>query len=226
MNQFVVMDDGRRELPTAKRYEQRGTLGATAIFVFSPKFSEIVTLYGSRFKNRKVPSGGIEEDDATPLDASPADAASRGALRELREETGITSDQLLLVNKSSVEDVIRGEMKRYYFVAIAKERIAITPFRSQEEGKHHYVDKQGWDSVENILRGASRAGESYNTLYCIALVRILQEMQREGFCEIKEFNELLIDLAHSGITLTAQLELLEARKSKEEFERSQMRRQY
>lgn len=216
-NQFEVLDDGRRDPPKPQRYnnDQRGDFGATAIFVFSPDFHEVVTQYGSRFDNRKVPSGGIEERDFISSRSGIHDAALTGALRELAEETRITREQLLHISKTSIEDTIRGDMKRYYFVGIARERFPIIPFRAKEDGKDHYVDHQRWERVENVLRGASREGESYNTLYAIALVRILQEMQEEGFDKDPEFKELLISLAFSGIHLDDQLALLEDRKDAE-----------
>ena len=83
MNQFVIPDDGHRE--KSARQDQRGDFGATAIFVFSPDWKEVVTLYGSRFKNRKVPSGGIEERDFPSARSTIHAAALNGALRELRE---------------------------------------------------------------------------------------------------------------------------------------------
>jgi len=213
-NQFEVLDDGRRDSPKPQRYgnDQRGDFGATAIFVFSPDYHEIVTLYGSRFDNRKVPSGGIEARDFETARSEIHDAALTGALRELEEEVLVTREQLLHVVKTSIEDTIRDEMKRYYFVAVAKERFVINPFRTKEDGKDRYVDHQRWERVENILRGASRNGESYNTLYAIALVRILQEMQEEGFDKDPDFRELLISLAFEGIHLDEQLSLLEDRK--------------
>jgi 8-oxo-dGTP pyrophosphatase MutT (NUDIX family) len=225
VNQFEIPDDGRRDPPKTQHYgnEQRGDFGAAAMFIFSPNFLEIVTVYGSRFDNRKAPSGGIEDWDFASCRTSMHDAALACAIRELAEETHITRDQLLHVAKMSVEDTIRGDMKRYYFVGIAKEHFAITPFRAKEDGKDHYVDHQRWERIENVLRGASHEGESYNTLYAIALVRVIQEMQEEGFDKISEFRDLLISLAFSRIHLDEQLVLLEDRREKENEARRQRR---
>jgi 8-oxo-dGTP pyrophosphatase MutT (NUDIX family) len=221
MNQFVIPDDGRRE--RTARQDQRGDFGATAIFVFSPDWKEVVTLYGSRFKNRKVPSGGIEERDFPSARSSIHVAARNGALRELKEETGIDEQQLSVVAKTEVEDVIRGNMMRYYHIAIAKTRFTITPFPSKEDGKDHHVEGQRWESVKNMLCVSSHEGETYNTLYSIALVRILQEMQEQGFSKDSDFREMLIDLAYAGINLDEQLVLLEERKAREETERRERR---
>lgn len=226
MNQFVIPDDGRREKPQTRQFVQRGDFGASALFVFSPDWSEIITLYGSRFDNRKVPSGGIEERDFPKPTASIRSAAKCAAIRELQEEVHISEDDLHPVAETSIEDTIRGDMKRYYFVAMAKQRTVITQFRSQEDGKEHYVDRQRWESVENVLRGASRDGETYNTLYAIALVRVLQEMKERGFKEDVDFSNMLIGLAFSGIHLDEQLVLLEERKAREEDERKQRRLRY
>lgn len=217
-NQFVIPDDGRvpERAIHARQMDQRGDFGAAAIFVFSPNFHEVVTLYGSRFDNRKVPSGGIEEKDF-PRPTSPVRlAALHASTRELREEAGINESELLVVAETGVEDTIRGDMKRYYFVALAKKKMEIAPFRSQEDGKDHFVDRQRWESVENILRGASHDGEKYNTLYSIALVRTLQEMYEGGFRQDSDFRELIIGLVCSGFKLDEQLTLLEERKAREE----------
>ncbi len=222
MSQFVILDNGIRVKPASQ--PERAEFGATAIFLFSPDFTEIVTLYGSRFGNRKVPSGGIEEKDFAFGDKRICGAAKRGAIRELYEETGIPEDRLAAVVQASNEDTIRGSMKRYYFVAIANERFEISPFRTKEEGKNHYVEGQRWEKIANVLRGASHDGEKYNTLYSIALLRILQEMHETAeFKESSEFQDLLVDLACSGITLDQQLATLEERKIREEAERSQHR---
>ncbi len=217
MNQFVILDDGRRpERNTTQHGEQRGDFGAAAMFVFSPDFREVVTLYGSRFNNRKVPSGGIEETDF-PRTTSPIRLAARhAATRELKEEAGIDEEGLWVVAETDVEDTIRGDMKRYYFVALAKTRMEIVPFRSQEDGKDRYVDRQRWEAVEDVLRGASHDGEKYNTLYSIALVRILQEMRLKGFGEDSDFRDMLVGLAYSGFNLDEQFTLLEERKAREE----------
>jgi len=221
MNQFVIPDDGHRE--KSARQDQRGDFGATAIFVFSPDWKEVVTLYGSRFKNRKVPSGGIEERDFTSARSTIHAAALNGALRELREETSIGEEQLSIVAKAGIEDVIRGNMMRYYHIAIAKTRFEITPFRSKEDGKDHHVEQQRWEPVKNVICVSSHEGEAYNTLYGIALVRILKEMQEQGFTQDADFREMLIDLAYAGINLDEQLELLEARRTREDDERRQRR---
>lgn len=225
VNQFEVLDDGRRAKPSHHNNEQRGDFGATAIFIFSPNFHEIVTVYGSRFDNRKVPSGGIEERDFASSRSSIAEAAERGALRECTEETRMTEDLLVGVCKSSVEDVIRGKMMRYYFIAIAKERCAITPFRSKEDGKDRYVDHQRWEPVADVLCGASHSGERYNTHYSIALLKIIQEMKEWGYDNDSGFVELLRTLRlFSETDFEDQLKVLTARREGEEESRRQ--RQY
>lgn len=228
MSQFEVLDDGRRDPPKDRRGDNRGDAGATALVVFSPDMTEVVTLYGSRFGNRKVPSGGIEEKDFFNehghYDSSLIAAAKRGALRETEEETGVGEKQLGDIVKSSVEDPIRGNMMRYYFIAIANTRFTITPFRTKEEGKDHYVDYQRWERIENVLRGASHAGERYNTRYAIAILKILEEMQETGFSALPAFRDSMIDLTCSGILLDEQLLVLEERMASEERERQTYRR--
>lgn len=218
MSQFDIPDIHRREV----RIETtRPEHGAAAIFVFSPCYKYIITLYGSRFKNRKVPSGGIDDADFHPEDdGSKVWAALRGAIRELLEEVpgtkevpGIKVHQLDPILKAQTEDVIRGDMKRYYFIAVATELINIVPVRCQEEGKVHYVDQQRWEKVEDVLRGASRSGDTYNTLYSLALARIIQEMRvMEEFRSAPKFLELIEDLGCRGIILADHIETLEDRK--------------
>lgn len=216
MNNFVIPDVHRRIPATTS---QRPENGAAVVFVFSPDFREVVTLFGSRFGNRKVPSGGIDDADVVGTNTI-VEAARRGALRELKEEADIEESSLMVVSKANTEDYIRAPMKRYYFIGVAKERMAIIPHRAQEEGKNHWVDDQRWEPVEFVLRGASYAGERYNTLYSIALARVLEEMrQMDEFKNEGGFKDLIIDLGCSGIMLADQIALLETRKDAEEASR-------
>jgi hypothetical protein len=48
-------------------------------------------------------------------------------------------------------------------------------------------------------------------------------MQEQGFTQDADFREMLIDLAYAGINLDEQLELLEARRTREDDERRQRR---
>lgn len=219
MNQFVIPVYGPDTQKRDERGNQRPNIGAAATFVFSSDYRFVLTLFGNRFKNRKVPSGGIEESDFKDSSTTIFEAAFNAALRELEEESSVRESDLTGIAKCDVEDVIRGDMMRYYFVASAKPGLKIVPFRSKEDGKEHWVDYQRWECVENMLRGASHDGDKYNTLYSIALCKIIMNLKEQGFEEDPKFKELIIDLACNGIDLEKQEAFLEELKEKEEVAR-------
>lgn len=198
-----------------------------AVLVFSSDFTKVVTLYASRFHNRKFPSGRE--------DLSKDESMLGTALRELSEETRIVEDDLILYRVCHDGEELETPLvalpftdpsrskTRFYFVGVLKDpKKTIESFNTPEDDTGKYVSEQRLVPLAEVLRDEERA---YNTMYSIALAKALIAMQAmPQFADNRDLRDTIhYDLGRSGLFLTSSLEALESRQGQEEEKKRQNR---